>query len=122
LTDLAGIDSEQQEYSSAHNAYREALQIFSELGHRRGTARALEGYAVLALSEDRSERALKLAAAASHLRRTISTPLTPAEQASFDQRLRPAWERLSEEVARSAWTEGYAMGMEKAVQYSMDSM
>ncbi len=120
LTDLASIDCEQGDHLAAHAAYREALQIFAGLGHRRGTARALEGSACLALAEGYAERALKLAAAAAHLRQEIKAPLNQAEQSKFDQTLLPAWESLGESEGKSAWLEGSAMSMEKAIRYSLE--
>jgi predicted ATPase/DNA-binding winged helix-turn-helix (wHTH) protein len=120
LTDLAAIDCEQGDHLAAHAAYREALQIFAGLGHRRGMARALEGCACLALAERHAERALKLAAAAAHLRQEVKAPLNQAEQSKFDQAILPAWESLSEAEGKSAWLEGSAMSMEKAIQYSLE--
>ena len=87
LTDLAYIDCEQGNHLAAHAACREALEIFAGLGHRRGIARALEGSACLALAQGHAERALKLAAAAAHLRQLISAPLHQAEQSKLDQTL-----------------------------------
>jgi predicted ATPase/DNA-binding winged helix-turn-helix (wHTH) protein len=120
LTDLGCIDREQGEHSAAHEAYREALEIFAGLGHRRGMARALEGSACLALAQGHAARALKLAAAAAHLRRLISAPLPQAEQLKLDQALVPAWESLNEPEGAGAWAEGSAMSLEKAIQYSLD--
>ncbi len=100
LTDLAHIDCEQGRHSAAHAAYREALGIFARLGHRRGIARTLEGSACLGLAQGRAKRALKLAAAAAHLRQLIGAPLNPAEQSKLDQTLLPAWESLSETDAK----------------------
>jgi predicted ATPase len=113
LTDLAYIDCEQGDHLAAHAAYREALEIFADLGHRRGMARALEGSACLALAQGHAERALKLAAAAAHLRQLISAPLHQAEQFKLDQMLLPAWESLSEAEGKRAWAEGSAMSLEK---------
>ena len=120
LTDLAYIDCEQGDHLAAHAACREALEIFAGLGHRRGMARALEGSACLALTQGHAERALKLAAAAAHLRQLISAPLHQAEQSKLDQTLLPAWESLSEAEGKRAWAEGSAMSLEKAIQYSLE--
>ena len=120
LTDLAGIDCERGGYQAAHAAYREALEIFAGLGHRRGAARALEGSACLALAQGQAMRALKLAAAATRLRQMISAPLPPAEQLRLDQTLLPAWESLSEPEGRGVWAVGFAMSLEKAIQYSLE--
>jgi len=120
LTDLASIDCERGGYLAAHSAYCEALEIFAGLGHRRGAARALEGSACLALAQGQAMRALKLAAAATRLRQMISAPLPPAEQLRLDQTLLPAWETLSESEGKGVWAEGFAMSLEKAIQYSLE--
>jgi len=122
LTDLASIDCERGDYLAAHAAYREALEIFAGLGHRRGAARALEGSACLALAQGQAMRALKLAAAATRLRQMISAPLPPAEQLRLDQTLLPAWGKLSEPEGKGVWAEGFAMSLEKAIQYSLEGL
>ena len=120
LTDLASIECERGAYLAAQAAYREALEIFAGLGHRRGAARALEGSACLALAQGQSTRALKLAAAATRLRQMIGAPLPPAEQLRLDQTLLSAWETLSEPEGKGVWAEGFAMSLEKAIQYSLE--
>ena len=119
LTDLANIDWLQGNHPTAHASYREALQIFTDLGHQRGIARALEGFACLALAERQADRALKLAAAAAHLRQLIGAPLHQAEQSKLEQTLLPAWASLSEAEGKRAWAQGFAMSLEKAIQYSL---
>ena len=116
LTDLAYIDCEQGDHLAARTAFREALEIFAGLGHRRGAARALEGSACLALAQGHAERALKLAAAAAHLRQLISAPLHQAEQSKLDQALLPAWKSLTEAEGNRAWGEGSELSLEEAIK------
>jgi len=120
LTDLGYIDCEQKNHAAAHAAYREALALSAELGHRRGIARALEGSAGLALALGNGARALKLAGAAAHLRRSISAALTQAEQTALDRMIQPAWTELGDDAARKAWKEGSEMNFERAIQYSLE--
>jgi predicted ATPase/DNA-binding winged helix-turn-helix (wHTH) protein len=120
LTDLAYIEWTQGNHSAAHAAYREAMEIFAGLGHRRGMARALEGCACLALAQGHAERALKLAAAAAHLRQLIGAPLHQAEQFKLDQTLVPAWRSLNDAEGKRAWAGGSAMSLEKAIQCSLE--
>ena len=121
LADLGIIACELGEHSSAFANFRESLEIFSSLEHRRGIARVLEGLACHALSREDSHRALRLAAAASHLRRLVSAPLTPAEQSKLDQKLLTAWQELGEAEGKKAWTEGYAMTLENAIHHALVS-
>jgi tetratricopeptide (TPR) repeat protein len=120
LSDLGFIDCAEGKHADAHAAYREALEIFAGLGHRRGMARALEGSACLALARGDAVRALKLVAAAAHLRRLISAPLFHTEQLKLDQMLTPAWKSLSGPDANGAWAEGSGMSLEEAVRYSLE--
>jgi predicted ATPase/DNA-binding winged helix-turn-helix (wHTH) protein len=119
LTDLADIGSAQGDHSAAQAAYREALAIFAGLGYRRGIARTLEGSACLALAQGNAARALTLAAAAAHLRQSISAPGHKEEQFTLDQTLLPAWKSLDEGEGKRAWAEGSAMSLEHVVQYSL---
>jgi predicted ATPase/DNA-binding winged helix-turn-helix (wHTH) protein/Tfp pilus assembly protein PilF len=119
LADLGYVHCERKKYDTAHQAYREALEIFAELGHKRGMARALEGSACLAASQGHAARALKLAAAAEHLRRLISARLTQAEKSKLDENLSLAWESLGTTEANRAWTEGSTMSIDHAIQYSL---
>jgi len=119
LTDLGSVDCLQGEHRSAETAYREAMEIFMNLGHRRGMARAMEGYACLAVAQGQTARALKLAAAAAHLRELIKAPLPQAEKEKFDQMLLPAWQAFTRAEGKAAWAEGLGMDLAKAVQYSL---
>jgi hypothetical protein len=80
----------------------------------------LEGFASLAASEGQAVRALKLAAAAAHLRRLISVPLLQSEQSRLDHCLRLARESLAGAQQKEAWSEGLAMGMAQAIQYCLE--
>ena len=120
LADLGYVSSESKQYEAAHQAYREALEAFAQLGHKRGMARALEGSACLAAAQGRAARALKLAAAAQHLRRLISAHLPQVDQSKLDENLSLAWKSLSESDGKRAWAEGSAMSIEDAIQYSME--
>ncbi|MBV8052183.1 MAG: tetratricopeptide repeat protein [Acidobacteriaceae bacterium] len=119
LADLGYVYCEQKKHEDARNAYREALETFTELGHKRGMARALEGSACLAAARGQSARALKLAAAAQHLRRLMGARLPQAEQSKLDQKLVPAWQSLGEAEGKRAWGEGTAMDIDTAIEYSL---
>jgi predicted ATPase/uncharacterized protein HemY len=118
LADLGSVYCQQKNYEAAQIAYREALDLFSKLGHKRGVARSLEGFACVAVARGHAGRALRLAAAAAHLRQLISAPLPQAEQSKLDQNLSAAWTSLGKPGGESAWSEGSAMTIENAVHYS----
>jgi predicted ATPase/DNA-binding winged helix-turn-helix (wHTH) protein len=119
LTDLASIACLEGDYVAAQAACREALRIFASLGYRRGVARALEGSACVALAQGLAERALKLAAAAAHLRQSISAQLNQVERSKLDDTVALAWKSLRGSEGRRAWAEGSAMSLETAIEYSL---
>src|SRR6185312_10537647 len=121
LADLGHVHCEQGNYEAAQNAYEESLKIFADLGHRRGLARCFEGGACLALARGHAARALKLAAAATHLRESVGAPLPHTEKVKLDAALQSAWKSLSEQEGKNAWAEGSAMSVERAIQYALDS-
>jgi hypothetical protein len=96
------------------------LEIFGGVGNQRGIARALEGFACLALALGDAKRALTLAAAAAHLRQLIGAPLPQAEQQKLDQTLLLAWKSLNETQGQQAWAEGSAMTLEDSIRYSLE--
>jgi len=121
LADLGSIACEQGDFSAAHEAYRKSLEMFAALEHRRGIARVLEGLACVALGNGDAERALSVAAAAGRLRQLISAPLPPADKLKLDEKLRGAWESVTELQGKRAWAEGEAMALDVAIRYAFDT-
>jgi len=119
LSDLGTVACELGDQATAFANFRESLEIFRGLEHRRGIARVLEGLACVALAKGDPERALVVAAAASHLRQIVSAPLPPAEKERLDQKLSSAWHQLSESEGRAAWAEGKAMTLENALRHAL---
>jgi hypothetical protein len=99
--------------------YRESLEVFVGLEHRRGVARVLEGVACLALAKGDARRALLVVSAAANLRESLGAPLPPAEQKKLDDRMLGAWESLSETDAESAWAEGREIALEDVIKLAV---
>jgi predicted ATPase len=116
LADLGNLAREQGDYSSASALYGESIKLFQELNHKRGIARLLECSACSASAQLEAERSLRLAGAAAALRQIIGAPLTPAEQAKLEAALKPARQALTNSVAATAWLEGSALPVEKAIE------
>jgi predicted ATPase/serine/threonine protein kinase len=119
LADLGSLAREQQNCPTAHSLYRESLKIFQELGHKRGIARLLECFACSAAAQLEAERSLRLAGAAAALRQSIGAPLTRAEQAKLESTLDPARQVLTNTAGTTAWLEGWAMPVEKAIEEAL---
>jgi predicted ATPase len=116
LADLGTLATEQRSYPAAHALYGESITIFQELGHKRGIARLLECYASSAAAQFQAERSLRLAGAAAALRHKIGSPLTLAEQTKLEASLHPARQALTNTVGVTAWLEGWALPVDKAVE------
>ena len=116
LADLGSLAREQGDCAAAHSLYRESLKIFQELDYKRGIARILECFACSAADQRQAERSLRLAGAAAALRQNIGAPLTPVEQAKLEAALEPARQALANASGATAWLEGWAMPVEKAIE------
>jgi hypothetical protein len=116
LADLGSLAREQGDCTTARSLYRESIKIFQELDHKRGIARLLECFACSAAVQLQAERSLRLAGAAAALRQNIGAPLPPAEQAKLEASLQPARQVLTHTVGVTAWLEGWALPVEKAIE------
>jgi hypothetical protein len=65
------------------------------------------------------ERATKLFAAVSMLRKAISFAMTPAESSESDNKLGALRAELGSEAFTAAWDEGCAMPLEQAVNLAL---
>ncbi len=121
LADLGRLAREKRDYPCAHSLYRESIILFQELDHKRGIARLLECFACSAAAQFQAERSLRLAGAAAALRQNIGAPLTPAEQAKLEDILDPARLALTNTAGATAWLEGWALPVEKAIEEALMS-
>ncbi len=119
LADLGSLARAEGNYSTARLLYRESILIFQELGHKRGIARLLECFACSAAIQLEPERSLRLAGAAAALRQNIGAPLTPAEQAKLEAGLHPTRQALTTSAGDTAWLEGRALPIEKAIEEAL---
>ena len=119
LADLGNLARQQQDYPSAHLLYRESIKIFQDIGHKRGIARLLECFACSAAGQLRGDRSLRLAGAAAALRQNIGAPLTPAEHVKLETALNSARGQLTNATGATAWLEGWATPVEKAIEEAL---
>jgi len=116
LADLGNLAREQRSYDKAHALFRESIKIFQELDHKRGIARLLECFACSAAAQLHAERSLRLAGAAAAIRQNIGAPLTPTDQAKLETSLDAARNAMSNTTGTTAWLEGWALPIEKAME------
>ena len=115
LSDLGTLNAAENNYSDAERLYCESIRMFKDLGHKRGIARVLECFAVSAAAQSRPEQALRLAGAAAGLRQRIGSSLIPAEQSRLERKLELARNKLSNAAGLEAWSSGWEMSMDEAV-------
>jgi predicted ATPase/DNA-binding winged helix-turn-helix (wHTH) protein len=119
FADLGYLELREGRFDAARDAFSESLGIFGHLQHRRGIARVLEGYATLAVTGGDGARAIRLAAAASRIRKQIDATLPRDEQAYVEETVISAKALLSVSLSEGAWAEGTAMSLEDAVTYAV---
>jgi ATP/maltotriose-dependent transcriptional regulator MalT len=107
--DLGAIEQARQHLT-------QSLRISHTTGARIGVARGLEAFAALAVRENRPERAVQLAAAASSLRERAGMP--PLAGARTEGYLAPA-RRLGDAVVAQLWANGRALTTEAAVALAL---
>jgi predicted ATPase len=120
LSDLASLSWDEGDNAEARRLYGESIRMFQELDHKRGIARVLESLAAGAAAESNAEQALHLAGAAAALRQRLGAPLTSAEKLRLEKALEFARRTLGNAAGVTAWMEGWAMPVERAVQEALD--
>lgn len=116
LADMGSLALQQRDYPTANAMYRESIKNFHYLGHKSGIARLLECFACSAAAQLEAERSLRLAGAAAALRQNIGARLAPAEHARLEAALNPVRRALRNEAGTTAWLEGWATPIEKAIE------
>ena len=115
---LGKIAVAMRDVETAAACFRQSLQVHGAVGNSWGTALALEGVAGLEATAQ-PEYALRLAGAASAVRKVIGRPLPPAEQPLLATWLAPARQAVSPENAKRAWVEGEALSEAQAVEAAL---
>jgi hypothetical protein len=97
----------------------ESLQIFEDLGDRRGIAFVLEGFAGLAADEAKPLRAHCLTASAATLRRIIGAGPPPAWRADLERSLEAASRGLGADRIEEASARGRLMTLAEAMAFAL---
>ena len=120
LADLGDLAREECDHELAHSQYRQSLRMFQELKHDRGISRLLESFAKSAAALGLAERSLRLAGAAAGLRQRLGISEPPvSERRKASRSLEQARAELHSARAAAAWTEGWAMTADHAIEYAL---
>jgi DNA-binding CsgD family transcriptional regulator len=118
LGDLGDVLHAQGNDAEARRHYAESLRLWLELGDQRGVAQGLEGFAILAAADARTERAVRLLGAARAIRERITEPNSPSRLAALERLLAAAHADLGPSYD-PAWNSGYAASPVEAVAEAM---
>jgi hypothetical protein len=120
LLSLGQVARERMDDQRAATRYREGLEVFATIGDPSGFAACFEGFAGLARRRGDFERTARLAAAASSLRESVASALTPAERRIFDEDIAAARGALGDGAFATLWTEGRTLPLDDVVAYARE--
>jgi non-specific serine/threonine protein kinase len=113
---LGWVATLQGDLTAAHAALLAALRMARDvLGAQARLVTPLEGLAQLASAAGQPVRALRLAGAASRLRRQFTTPPTPTEVRLLQGWMNHARSQLTRENAEAAWASGERLTSQQAI-------
>ena len=107
-----------EDVQTAKVGYQRTIRTWLELGHRSAVANQLECLAFVARAQNDFARAARLFGAADVLREAIHEEMTPDEQPEYDREVAALREQMNADRLASAWREGRAMDVERAVTYA----
>jgi predicted ATPase/class 3 adenylate cyclase len=122
LGTMGDLTIAQGELGVARSRYKESLAIYRQLEDKRGIASCLEGLATVAGLEGQHSRAARMFAAAEALREGSGAPLSLSEQGGHDRRVATVRAALGEDAFASAWADGRATPLERAVEYAIEEV
>ena len=121
LRNLAMVDVDEAQLGMAWSRFEESAALVRHLHDQSGTAQLLDGLAGLAAVQAQPARALRLAGAAAAFREALGKSHARNLQDWIERKLTPAQESLGTEATATAWAEGQAMGLERAIAYALEA-
>jgi non-specific serine/threonine protein kinase len=117
---LGRISNLQGNYDAAYTHYLEGLQLFRQIGDRRGTGYSMFGFARLAHTLEEPLRAAHLIGITDSIREDLGTLLETPLQIELDRIKSETQEILGVEAFHTAWLNGKNMKLEDAIQYALN--
>jgi tetratricopeptide (TPR) repeat protein len=112
---LGNVLMESGRAGEARERYSESLELFRDLGYASGTARALIGFASLAIARGDAERGARLLGGIHELVERAGSRLPSDDAETFDSLRAAAIDRLRERRFTERWSEGAALDPEAIV-------
>jgi predicted ATPase/DNA-binding SARP family transcriptional activator len=119
LFHLGRIARLQRDYVSAYAHHSEGMQLFWQLGDKRGLGYSLFGFACLAQAKEEPYRAALLFGVVDSIREDLGSLLEVILQDEFEQAKSATLDAIGADDFNSAWSKGYDMGLEQAFQYAL---
>lgn len=119
-SELAHIERYEGHYQEAKAMYQESIVEWNRIGHRAAIAHQLECFASIAKVEEQGQRAARLFGAAEALREKIDIPMTAMEHVEYEREIADLNAGMEEKVFTSAWAEGRAMTMDRAIDFALE--
>jgi predicted ATPase/class 3 adenylate cyclase len=119
LLQLAAVAREEGDPHTTHRLLAEGLNVAREAQDDAGLARALEGFAALALTRQQAERAARLLGTAEAIRESSNSPRPPIAREEYENTVSTVRAALGEAAFAAAWAAGQAMSLEEAVECAL---
>jgi predicted ATPase/DNA-binding SARP family transcriptional activator len=119
LFHLGRIARLQGDYALANTNHAESVQMFWQMGDRRGIGYSLAGFACLAFAEEDIERAARLFGAVDSLREELGALLEVILENEYERAKTATKEILGEDEFNTIWSSGYGWSVEHAIQYAL---
>ncbi len=107
-------------FPEAHGYHTEGLQLFVQIGDRRGLGYSFFGFACLAQAQNDPHRAARLFGVLDAIREKSGPLLEAVLQNEYTQVKTTTQELLGEEDFIAAWSEGHAMELEQAIRFALN--
>ena len=105
--------------AGAAEIYRATILEWQDLGHRAAVANQLESFALIAIAEEKLDRAARLLGAAEALRDTLSSSMTPEEGNLYEANVARLRAAMEPGALEQAWRIGRGMDMDSAVNLAL---
>jgi predicted ATPase/DNA-binding NarL/FixJ family response regulator len=116
LAGLGRIAMDEGDLALARRHLAQSIELSRAIGNRIGIVRGLEAFAALAVREQRPDRAVQLAAAATALREAAHLP--PRSAARTERYLAAAGD-LGQDAVRRLWAKGAGLAPSSAVELAL---
>ena len=104
------------DYESAYAHHAEGLQIFQQIGDRRGLGYSIFGFACLAQVQEEPHRAARLLGVVDSIREDLGALLEAILQTEYNYARSATEDALGEDTFNNYWSDGHKMTMEEAIQ------